>query len=86
MLTFAPGVSTRPISVIVNGDTTVEPNETFSVALSGATNAVLRHGDWHRHDHERRYGASADGDRIGDIRQPRERSHGHGGQWDRLCE
>ena len=41
VLTFAPGVSTRPISVTVNGDTTVEPNETFSVTLSSATNAVL---------------------------------------------
>ena len=40
-LTFAPGVSTRPISVTVNGDTTVEPNETFSVTLSSPTNAVL---------------------------------------------
>ena len=41
ILTFAPGVSTRPIGVTVNGDTTVEPNETFSVTLSGPLNAVL---------------------------------------------
>ncbi len=41
VLTFAPGVSTRPISVTVNGDTTVEPNETFSVTLSAAANAIL---------------------------------------------
>ena len=41
ILTFAPGVSTRPIGVTLNGDTTVEPNETFSVTLSGALNAVL---------------------------------------------
>ena len=40
-LFFPPGVSTRPISVTVNGDTTVEPNETFSVTLSNPTNAVL---------------------------------------------
>ena len=40
-LTFAPGVSTRPISVTINGDTTVEPNETFSVTLSSPANAVL---------------------------------------------
>jgi Calx-beta domain-containing protein len=40
-LTFAPGVSTQPISVTVNGDTTAEPTETFVVNLSGATNAVL---------------------------------------------
>ena len=41
ILTFAPGVSTRPISVTVNGDTTVEPNEAFSVTLSTPANAVL---------------------------------------------
>ena len=41
VLTFAPGVSTRPVSVTLNGDTTVEPNETFGITLSGATNAVL---------------------------------------------
>ena len=41
VLTFAPGVSTRPINVTLNGDTTVEPNETFSVTLSGPINAVL---------------------------------------------
>ena len=40
-LTFAAGVSTRPISVTVNGDTTVESDETFSVTLSSPTNAVL---------------------------------------------
>jgi chitinase len=40
-LIFAPGVRTRPISVIVNGDTTVEPDETFTVTLSGPANAVL---------------------------------------------
>ena len=40
-LSFAPGVSTRPISVTVNGDTTVEPNESFSVTLSSPTNAVI---------------------------------------------
>ena len=41
VLTFAPGISTRPISVSVNGDTSVEPTETFSITLSNATNAVL---------------------------------------------
>ena len=37
-LSFAAGDLTKTISVTVNGDTTVEPNETFSVNLSGATN------------------------------------------------
>src|SRR6185295_15159432 len=40
-LTFAPGVTTQPISVTVNGDTTAEADETFFVNLSGATNAAI---------------------------------------------
>jgi uncharacterized repeat protein (TIGR01451 family) len=34
-LTFAPGESTKTVNVSVNGDTTVEPDETFTVNLSG---------------------------------------------------
>jgi extracellular elastinolytic metalloproteinase len=40
-LTFPPGTSSRTISVTVNGDTDVEPNETFSVNLSSAFNATI---------------------------------------------
>lgn len=40
-LTFAPGTTTRTAVVLVNGDTTVESNETFTVNLSGATNATI---------------------------------------------
>ena len=40
-LTFAPGVSTRPISVTINGGTNLEATETFTVTLSGPANAVL---------------------------------------------
>ena len=40
-LTLAAGVTTQTIAVTVTGDTTVEPNETFVVNLSGATNAVI---------------------------------------------
>ena len=41
-LTFAPGTAlTRNISVIVNGDTTIEGNETFFLLLSAATNATI---------------------------------------------
>jgi chitinase len=40
-LTFAPGVLTQTISIVVNGDRTVEPNETFTVTLSGPVNATL---------------------------------------------
>ena len=40
-LTFAPGTTTRPISVTINGDTLDEANETFFVNLSSPTNATL---------------------------------------------
>jgi hypothetical protein len=40
-LTFAPSVATRTVSVTVFGDTAVEPNETFFMNLSNATNAVI---------------------------------------------
>src|SRR6267142_2452476 len=41
MLTFNPGEITKPISVTINGDQSFEPDETFFVNLSGATNATL---------------------------------------------
>jgi CSLREA domain-containing protein len=40
-LTFNPGVTTQTITVSVIGDTIPEPNETFLVNLSGATNATI---------------------------------------------
>lgn len=40
-LSFAPGVLTQTINVIVNGDTVVEGNETLFVLLSGAVNASI---------------------------------------------
>jgi hypothetical protein len=40
-LTFAPGVTSQPIAVQVNGDTKLEDYELFSVKLSAPTNAVL---------------------------------------------
>jgi glucose/arabinose dehydrogenase len=40
-LTFTPGQLTQPINVTLNGDTTFEPNETFNVNLSGASNASI---------------------------------------------
>jgi hypothetical protein len=40
-LTFAPGVTTQTVSVVVNGDLLNEANETFFVNLSGATNASI---------------------------------------------
>ncbi|HEX7723154.1 MAG TPA: Calx-beta domain-containing protein [Pyrinomonadaceae bacterium] len=38
-LTFLAGETTKTFDVIVSGDTTVEPDETFVVNLGGATNA-----------------------------------------------
>jgi hypothetical protein len=40
-LTFAPGVTTQNITVNVNGDTQVEPNETIVMTLSGPSGATL---------------------------------------------
>ena len=40
-LTFAPGETQKSITVLVNGDTGNEPNETFFVNLSNAQNATV---------------------------------------------
>ena len=40
-LTLAPGVLTQSITVNVNGDTTIEPDETFLVTLSAPVNATI---------------------------------------------
>lgn len=40
-LSFAPGETSKLINVLINGDTTVEPNETFNVNLSNAVNATI---------------------------------------------
>ena len=41
IVTFAAGVTSQVITVNVQGDTVVEPDETFTVTLSGATNATI---------------------------------------------
>jgi Calx-beta domain len=38
---FAPGTTTQPVTVLVNGDVLVEPNETFVVNLTAPTNATV---------------------------------------------
>ena len=40
-LTFAPGETTKTVTVAVVGDTVNEPNEAFTVNLSGPTNATV---------------------------------------------
>lgn len=40
-LTFAIGETSKTLSVAISGDTTVEPNETFALTLSGASGATL---------------------------------------------
>lgn len=40
-ITFAPGVSSQTITVAINGDIKLEPDETFTVTLSNPTGATL---------------------------------------------
>ena len=40
-LIFAPGETTKTVTVVVKGDAAVEANETFSLVLSGAVGATL---------------------------------------------
>lgn len=42
-LNFAPGETSKTVTVDVMGDTVVEPSETFSIVLSQASNAVIDH-------------------------------------------
>jgi hypothetical protein len=44
-LTFAPGETGKTITVVVLGDQMFEPNESFAVHLSGATNATIGDGN-----------------------------------------
>jgi hypothetical protein len=44
VLTFGPGVSSLPISIVTTNDLLVEPAKTFRVTLSQPTNAVLGAG------------------------------------------
>jgi hypothetical protein len=41
VLTFTPGQVSKTVTVTVNGDTKIEPTETFSITLSNPTNATL---------------------------------------------
>lgn len=43
-VTFGPGEATKTVSVTINGDTTVEPDETFTLTLSSPTSATIGDG------------------------------------------
>lgn len=43
-VTFLPGQTSKPINVTINGDTSIEPTETFFVNLSNPTNATMLDG------------------------------------------
>jgi hypothetical protein len=43
-LAFAPGETSKTVTVLVNGDRLAEPNETFVVNLSSPTNATVADG------------------------------------------
>ena len=43
-LTFLPADTSKQVTVLVNGDSTVEPNEDFAVNLSNAINATISDG------------------------------------------
>ena len=44
-LTFAANETTKQVTVLVNGDTTFEPNEAFTVHLSNASGATISDAD-----------------------------------------
>ncbi|HEV7573468.1 MAG TPA: Calx-beta domain-containing protein [Thermoanaerobaculia bacterium] len=41
LLTFTPGQTSQNVVIVVNGDTTFEPNETFFVNLTAPTNGII---------------------------------------------
>jgi chitinase len=43
-LTFTPGQTAKTVTVLVNGDTAVEPDEVFTLNLTGPTGATLGDG------------------------------------------
>src|SRR5207247_1462531 len=40
-ITFDPGQTTQTITIVINGDTAIEPNETLFVNLTNAINATI---------------------------------------------
>jgi hypothetical protein len=78
LLTFDPGETSKTVTVQVNGDTKVEPDETFTVVLSNPSGATIDARDGHRHDPERRFGQPVDQQRQPERREQRNhRVHVH---------
>ena len=50
-MTFAPGETSKAITVSVKGDALDEASETFNVTLASPTNATIADGTRYRHDH-----------------------------------
>ena len=46
-LSFAPGETSKQVTIAVNGDTTFEADETFTVNLASAANATIADGEGH---------------------------------------
>ena len=53
-VTFNAGETSKVITINVNGDTTVEPDEAFTVTLSGPVDGTISTAIGRRHDHQRR--------------------------------
>ena len=75
-LTFSPGDTSKTFTVSTAEDTTDEADETFTVTLSGPTNATLGDGTGTGHDRRRRRCAVAERCGCGGGRRQRRELHG----------
>ena len=81
-LTFAPGETTKTVDVTVHGDTTVEPDETFTVQLAEPGRGEHRGRRRERHDRRRRRRAGSAGRRAHRLDRRRLRPRGRRGDHD----
>ncbi len=63
MLSFAAGDTTKTVTVLVNGDSLDEANDTFFLNFTNPTNVTLVERPGRRHDHRRRRAAGSVGER-----------------------
>ena len=76
-VTFAAGQTSRQVTVLVNGDTLNETNETFLVNLSNAVNGTIGDAQAGGDDHQRRRAAGALDQRRGRGRGQQRHGDGH---------